>query len=322
MESQADGQSLKYTLLRAVYKKKKEKKSTVLLTLSADVGILLHVAIHKVGIDVVWCGISISQRQCDTWVVVTQNVRVAILRQVVTSPATDNKGCYHPDLPHCFLWLKARVVITQTFLTAPCDSRQQGLLSLRPSSLLLVTQDNKGCYHPDLPHCSLWLMNDNKGCYHQDLPHCSLWLIDNKGCYHPQGLLSPRPSSLLLVTQDNMGCNFLDLPHCDWKQQKLLPPRPSSLLLVTQDSKGWYHPDLPLCDWKHYFLWLKTTKAVITQTLLTAPCDSRQQELLPAPPRPSPLHFLTQDTENPNTWKVKKIAYLMSDTTQHINIWN
>ena len=191
MESQADGQSLKYTLLRAVYKKEKEKKSTVLLTLSADVGILLHVAIHKVGIDVVWCGISISQRQCDTWVVVTQNVRVAILWQVVTSPATDNKGCYHPDLPHCFLWLKARVVITQTFLTAPCDSRQQGLLSPRPSSsllivtrvvitqtfltvhcdswmttkvvftqifsLLLVTQDNKGCYHPDLPHCSLWL---------------------------------------------------------------------------------------------------------------------------------------------------------------------
>ena len=269
MESQADGQSLKYTLLRAVYKKRKEKKSTVLLTLSADVGILLHVAIHKVGIDVVWCGISISQRQCDTWVVVTQNVRVAILRQVVTSPATDNKGCYHPDLLHCFLWLKARVVITQTFLTAPCDSRQQGLLSPRPSSSLLIVT------RVVITQTFLTAPCDSRQQGLLSPRPSSLLIVTHEW---QQGLLSPRPSSLLIVTHCDKGCYHPDLPHCSlwlkttrvvitqtfltvhcdsWMTTKVVFTQIFSLLLVTQDNKGCYHPDLPHCS-----LWLKTTWVV------------------------------------------------------------
>ena len=60
-----------------------------MLTLSADVGILLHVAVNIVGIDVVRGGVSISQRQHHARVVIAQDVGVAILGQIVASPGTD-----------------------------------------------------------------------------------------------------------------------------------------------------------------------------------------------------------------------------------------
>ena len=225
---------------------------------------------------------------CDSWmttrVVITQTFLTAPFKsrqQGLLSPrpsslllvTQDNKGWYHPDLPHCSLWLKTtRVVITQTFLTAPCDSRQQGLLSPRPSSLLLVTQDNKGCYHPDLPHCSLWLKTTRVVITQTFLTaHSDSWMttrvvITQTFLTAPfksrqQGLLSPRPSSLLLVTQDNKSCNLLDLPHCDWKQQR------TTFVVFSHSEEGlggFFHPDLPHCS-----LWLKTARADITQTFLS-----------------------------------------------------